>query len=328
MKIYENFFFAKIVILKFFRNSQMEIHKLDKKSFSEKIVHLFCNSFQNDDKITPQLLTIFLSNPNENLMKVNQILEEKMELDLNYNKYNGFPEQLFPQFLDLTLKSENEVNYFRLENSIINGLHYLTVDYFMKIPSYSEEDITKIIGNVPQTRNEEIEDTFKVNTFSFDLISQAVGIFNSSCKTTSIHSSKDMEPSTIFWEKDALDKYKIMHKFQSESLIMRKNIVFVREGRKEGEWLDYTKAILKIYVDEMCMLRNVFMQTLLEMSAFQFVAYFQIPKLLLQHDLFVFLDNKTVEELNKENCEHIDSDIRDYWLETIETEARSCLKQF
>lgn len=301
----------------------MEIQTLNEQNFSEKRLHLFYNPLENEDKTIPQLLTLFLSTPDENLSKLQHIFSGEKTLEYSYDKYNAFPEEYLNKFNELTRKSDKEIHYFQTEMSFENGLYYINLDYFLKIPSYYEEDITKIIMNNPQTQEEFIEDAFKVNTFSFDLISNIVGIFNSSCKTASIHSSKERAATTLFFEIDPDSTYKVLHRFKSESLVMRKTIVFL----KTGKWLDRIKGLLRVCFEEMCVLRTVFMQILLEMAAFQFVGYLQIPKILLQEEKFFFLKETEVKELSKENCEEIDSDIRDYWLETIEIEARSLIKQ-
>lgn len=300
---------------------------LSKKYCSQERFDFFApyDSPQIDSRY--KLLFAFLTNPKASfLLNLENFLDKEQSYD--YTHYINFPIERLNDYLTKSLIPDTKLDYFDVSKTYEKGLAFSNIEMMLKIPSFYEWDIYKILDSKGTTTEEEkIEKNFRLNTFSFDLVSLATGIFNSASKTVSIYSHKDEEKKTSFIKMNKMNpekpKEEIIHSFKGEYLMMKKTIAI----NEDNSWFDrYLKMIIET-IDQMHILRLLYLQMLIEMAAFQFRNECNVPSFLLKNDFFYFLEKKHVMGLDEKDCENIDRDLRESWLEIIEEKAKNIIKK-
>jgi hypothetical protein len=170
----------------------------------------------------------------------------------------------------------------------------------MQIP-YQYEEHQAAIEKSEDSENS-IEENFKVNVFSQDLMNLVISHMNEVCKGTTIYPKK----GEIIY----INNNKIEKQFIGETLLMRKTLCFLEKTSEKK-----VKELMQQCIDEMLALKVVFLQILNEIAAFQFRKELGLVKFLLENKYFQFLDEEIVEELEKDNVEEIDRDVREEWMQ-------------
>lgn len=283
--------------------------------FSKDSFDFFTRSTLQTTEI--RLLSLFNTNPDSLYTFINS--EKTLEESLCYSDYHSFKREYLAGFNLITMNN-HEIHLITASISQERTITYIDLVMNMKIPSYYEdflkEDSQFNKGKINREELQRIENGFKLNTFSFDLTSLMVNIFNYHTKKYTIYSQKSKEIHYIQNED-------VLHTFPSETLCIRARIATLKPCEKNIRTIQ--RKIQEAEMD-MIALKRLFIQGLLELSAFQFRKEVNVLDYMLDNRLFFFLDEAIVKELDNKDMEAVDRDIREGWVELLEEKIARNIK--
>lgn len=240
---------------------------------------------------------------------------------VGFDSFHSFPVKFFKTYDDISLEIDKErINYLELNSEVQGTIVYRTLSMPLDLP-YGYEDEESAVNSQGESDEEEkseyfdsqkkrwknlneivtFESFYKISRFSQDLINLVSAVMS------------ETSGFVIYPEKReilVIENREIISRFEAESLMIKKIMTFF--GKTDPEKI---KAALKITAEEMIAMKTIFLQAVNEIGAFQFRKELQHDKFLRhQCNYFKFIEEDILQELDKENSEEMDRDVREEWV--------------
>ena len=250
---------------------------------------------------------------------------------VSLSNFHSFPAKLFPTYYVMTLGLEDRINYLELNSEVQGIMVFRTLSMSLDLPYEYEENVVNFKSENEEeekwedfdsqkrrwTNGNEVQtfrDFYRVSRFSQDVINLVIANMN------------ETSGFVIFPQKReilVIEDEKIISKFEAETLMIRKTLTFF--GKTDPE---KTKEALKTTAEEMIAMKVIFLQAVNEVTAFQFRNELQHEKFLRQCNYFKFVEKDILNELEKENTEEMDRDVREDWVQMALGNMENFIKSF